>query len=129
MKTSRGVVVRPSIFPSVVSEGFSVGSTLKILHFLEKLYVLLTILAQIHMKQHNLFALLCVTLWGAVNPGFSPQTPCRVHGCLAHSPLLLPSQHALQNWGSLMFDDRQVKNNLTKESQIHPDKVHLFQER
>ena len=32
-------------------EGFSVGSALKILHFLEKLHVLLSILAQIHKKQ------------------------------------------------------------------------------
>ena len=44
-----------------------------------------------------------------------------------HSPLLLHSQHAIKNWELLMFDEHHVKNNLTEESQIHPDEVRLFQ--
>ena len=44
-----------------------------------------------------------------------------------YSPLLLHSQHAIKNWELLMFDKHHVKNNLTEESQTHPDEVHLFQ--
>ena len=51
LRTSRGRVMRSRITPGVLLEGFSVGSALKILHFLEKLHVLLSILAQIHKKQ------------------------------------------------------------------------------
>ena len=51
LRTSRGWVLWSSIAPGVLLEGFSVGSALKILHFLEKLHVLLSILAQIHKKQ------------------------------------------------------------------------------
>ena len=51
LRTSRGWVLWSSITPGVLLEGFSVGSALKILHFLEKLHVLLSILAQIHKKQ------------------------------------------------------------------------------
>ena len=43
--------MRSSVTPGVLLEGFSIGSALKILHFLEKLHVLLSILAQIHKKQ------------------------------------------------------------------------------